>query len=625
MDIKILRGNIHLTGAPGEENQGFAVRLWQSVSTGARYHGRYRRWVIPLSHDAIDGLKAMGVAMPPEASAWLADQQKLALARVAANKIRATPASELRTRLTAIGVRLPPTAKDHQVVSAAYALKLPACGLFLDTGTGKTATAAIIMQALVDLKGYKRFLVMAPKTILGVSWGADVSAFSDLRWVNISDPPPREPVLTCPVCKRVFKTHVGWRHMRTHMSKKIEELGDEAAEAELYRRHPELQPPGADDKRQRLLTALSSDAQVFLINPEAFKLVADDLGRWDWDMFIVDESSCLKNPKSQITQMTISFGASVRRRVCMTATPRPNTSLDFWGQMAFLDQCLGGNFYAFRSKYYYQTSDGFRWLPKTDDTDMKIRDIVFERSIRYQLDECVDLPGECYELAEVELDGVLKTHYRDMHRKMMLEFGNGETVSTSWLIVQMNKLSQITSGFVFDDAGNSRFLGESPKIAETVRIARQLIEDEGRSVVIWIRFPETEGKLIGDALAKYGVSTMHGGTSDHEASAMAFKTGRNKVMIAHPLSAKFGHTWVEHCNVAIFHSYGYSFEDFYQAKRRIYRMGQTRKVTYVTVVAKGTVDEVILKAVMTKQEAHEAVVDGNVIAQLLQLSKSGRR
>jgi hypothetical protein len=95
-------------------------------------------------------------------------------------------------------------------------------------------------------------------------------------------------------------------------------------------------------------------------------------------------------------------------------------------------------------------------------------------------------------------------------------------------------------------------------------------------------------------------------------------------MIAHPASAKFGHTWVEHCNIAIFHSYDYSFENWYQARRRIYRIGQKRPVTYLTMVASGTVDEDIVEAIMDKKDAHEAVVDGNVFA-LLTRRLSARR
>lgn len=623
MKLVMSNGHFRLYDAPPASDAEFARKMMRRVSTSARYHKRHKRWNIPVSHDAIRGLEELNVPLPADVARWKAEQEQLARARDAANKLKRADPEAVRRKLEAGGVRFKKTLFPHQVITMAYALKLRACGLFLDTGTGKTATMATIMQALADHRGLKRFLIIAPKSILDTSWGTDIDDFSWLKWVNISDPPRRDPVLTCPRCRREFKKHVTWRHMRTHMRKTVERLGDDTARAALYTRHPELRPLGEDDRRERLLRALESDAQVFLINPEAFKIVVDDLLDQDWDMFVVDESSCLKTNTSQITQAVIAFGHNVGRRVAMTATPRPNSSLDFWGQMAFLDQCLGGNFYRFRANYYYSDREGFNWMPKHADVDGEIRDIVFERCIRYRLDDCVDLPGESYETVEVELSSELRKHYQDMEKKMLVELDSGETVSTSWLIVQMNKLAQINSGYIFDDAGEPRWLGESPKIAETVRMAKQLIESEDRSVVIWVRFPRTEGKLIHEALDKFGVSTMHGGTKNHAASSEAFKKGRNRVMIAHPSSAKFGHTWVGHCNVDIFHSFGYSFEDFYQSKRRIYRIGQTRPVTHVTVVAKRTVDEIILDAVMYKQESHEEVVDNNVIARLARMARGG--
>lgn len=620
MKINVRNGMMRVYG-PGPE----AVKtMTESVSPDARWHAAWKCWNVPLSYDAVAGMKKVFGVLPPEIADWEREQSRLVKLRVEANKLKDADPADVRERLAKIGVEFKRPLFNHQIISAAYVLKLPTAGLFMDTGTGKTATLATVMQALAKLRDYRRFLVMAPKSILGASWAADIAEFSDLRAVNISDPPPRPPVLTCPGCQRAFKSHVSWQHMRTHCKKLVDKLGEEQAKAAVFAKYPDLVPPGADSKRDRLKRALASDAQVFLINPESFKLALDDIEERDWDMFVVDESSCLKSPKSQITKATIEFGSQVKRRVAATATPRPNSSLDFWGQMAFLDTALGGNFYTFREKYYFKGYDGFSWLPKTSTVDEEIRDIVYQRAVRYKLDDCVDLPGETFETRDIDIGDKLRTAYAEMEHEMQVTLDNGEVVATEWLVVKLNKLSQITSGFVFDENGKAQWLDrDSPKIAETLRTTRDLIDVEDRSVVIWIRYQE-EAETLARELAGYGVSTMHGGTRDHEASAAAFKSGKNRVMIAHPASAKFGHTWVEHCNIAIFHSYDYSFENWYQARRRIYRIGQKKPVTYLTMVARGTVDEDVMEAVMDKRDAHEAVVDGNVFALLTRRIK-GRR
>lgn len=626
--IWLHRGTVYMNQVPPDSDYEFAEKLKKAVGT-AKYHGGHSRWIMPLSRECVAGLKKLGFQLPPKFAAWEAEQEKLAKRRKEANKLKGASGRELRERLETAGVRFKRPLFEHQLRGAAFAIRLPAAALLMDTGTGKTATMATVMQAFADKMGYKRMLVIAPKTILNTGWGEDIEGFSWLNWVNISDPPRREEVTTCPKCGKVFKRHVQWRHMKTHMKKAVEKFGEEKAKATLYERFPQLLPPAQDDRRSRLMRALASDEhQVFLINPEGFKLVLDELMEQDWDMVVVDESSMLKSPKSAITQKMQIFGGHVSRRYIMTATPRPNTSMDFWGQMAFIDQCLGGNFYAFRDKYFYQGYDGFSWHPKHEDVDHEIWDIVSQRSYRVKLEDCVDLPGETTERMEVDLTGKLAEHYDDMLKQMAVMVASGvdeegKVIDTQWRIVQMNKLAQITSGYIFDNEGNVEYLGESEKVIATLDMAKRLIEDEDRFVVIWARFAE-EMRILEEELSKYGVSTCHGRTKNVDASVAAFKARKTRVMIAHARSAQFGHTWV-HSNAAIFHSYDYSWEAFYQAKRRIYRLGQKTPVTYLVNVARGTVDEEILEKVFAKEEASEAVVDDNVFSKLLKLRKRKRR
>lgn len=623
--ITLRLGTVYMSNVPDNGDQEFSSALLDVVGN-ANYHRGHRRWVMPLSRDTVSGLKSLGMVMPPELEDWEREQVQLVSKRREANRYKTSSPAALRSLLSGAGVRMRHELFDHQVLACAYALKLPACALLMDTGTGKTAAMATVMQALVDKFDFKRMLVIAPKTILNTGWGQDLDKFSWLKWVNISNPPQREPMLKCPLCDRVFKRQVTFAHMATHMRALVDRVGKDEAKEKLYTKYPEFIPPGKDDKRTRLLQAFKGDARVFLINPESFKIVLDDIMDQEWDMCTVDESSMLKSPKAKITQRMQLFAGSVRRRVIMTATPRPNTSLDLWGQMAFVDQSLGGNFYSFRNKHYYQDYSGFNWIPKEGTkTDHRIWDVVSDRSYRVKLEDCVDLPGETTETMSVELDGVLKQHYKNMLKNMVVELqagrrnkdgdridSQGKVIDTQWQIVQMNKLSQITSGYIFDNEGNVEFLADSPKIKATLEMAERLVENEGRSVVIWARFAE-EMRMLEESLSKYGVSTCHGRTKNVDKSVAAFKAGETKVMIAHARSAQFGHTWT-HANVAIFHSYDYSWEALYQAKRRIYRIGQKLPVTYVMNVARGTVDEEILARVFEKEEASEAVVDDNVFA-----------
>ena len=59
----------------------------------------------------------------------------------------------------------------------------------------------------------------------------------------------------------------------------------------------------------------------------------------------------------------------------------------------------------------------------------------------------------------------------------------------------------------------------------------------------------------------------------------------------------------------VFYSMDYSMSNFEQAKARIHRVGQKENCTYIYLVAKGTVDAKVLKALRDKADLARTLVD----------------
>ena len=59
----------------------------------------------------------------------------------------------------------------------------------------------------------------------------------------------------------------------------------------------------------------------------------------------------------------------------------------------------------------------------------------------------------------------------------------------------------------------------------------------------------------------------------------------------------------------VFYSLDYSMSNFEQAKARIHRAGQRMPCTYVYLLAEGTVDERVLKALESKANLAKTLVD----------------
>lgn len=642
------RLSVRVRGVKSEKEDPVLARVLAcEVSDECAWRHQHQSWFVPARPEVVERFVAeTGALLPADVNERCEFLIKANEARIRANKWRALPIHDQDQWLKKVGMRhkvSPPL--QHQVTSIGYGLQNPLWGAFLDTGLGKTYVAASIMQVLKEKNGKGPFLVVAPKSLLREAWGADIEKHTDMTWLDIGEPPAPDPITVCPACKRDFKNKpVPKVHLKTHIKKflDIEEAGARSAfqatgnfekdeEAlkiliterqkpvwdKLYGKFPGMRAAGNIDNIERVEEALKrTDVDVYVMNPERAKMCLDVLKARKFDMIVVDESSMMRAHNSQTTEALIDLAWTSKRRIAMSGTPRPNSSLELWGQFAFLDGCFSHRFSVFRDKYFQPDASGFHWLPRPG-MDSKFADMIDERVLRYKLEDCVDLQGETFETHEVELDEDIRKHYKTMLEEMLVELDD-ETIATPYKLVQINKLAQITSGFIYDKDGKEQYLSDgNPKLVETIRVARQLVKDQDRAVVIWVRFSHIEASTLAMALGDLGVSVMIGGMSGDqiEKSSKDFKSGKNKVMVAHALTAKFGHTWT-HATASIFHSYDYSWENYYQARHRIYRIGQKQPVTHINIVARKSVDKIIMRALTRKEHESAVVIDRKLLADL---------
>ena len=78
-------------------------------------------------------------------------------------------------------------------------------------------------------------------------------------------------------------------------------------------------------------------------------------------------------------------------------------------------------------------------------------------------------------------------------------------------------------------------------------------------------------------------------------------------MISNVQTGGYGITLTEAKNV-IYYSNNYDLEKRLQSEDRAHRIGQSNKVTYIDLVAKGTVDEKIVKALRSKLNLAQEVL-----------------
>ena len=83
-----------------------------------------------------------------------------------------------------------------------------------------------------------------------------------------------------------------------------------------------------------------------------------------------------------------------------------------------------------------------------------------------------------------------------------------------------------------------------------------------------------------------------------------------RFFIGQPRTGGYGLTLTE-AKTVIYYSNGYDLEVRLQSEDRAHRIGQDNKVTYIDIIAEGTVDEKILKALRGKIDiASQVLAEG---------------
>ena len=104
-------------------------------------------------------------------------------------------------------------------------------------------------------------------------------------------------------------------------------------------------------------------------------------------------------------------------------------------------------------------------------------------------------------------------------------------------------------------------------------------------------------------------SCITGGVKDRGAQVEQFQHDPGvMVFVGQIATAGLGITLTA-ASTMVFYSLDYSMSNFEQTKARIHRVGQRMPCTYLYLVARGTVDEKVLKALKEKADLARLLVD----------------
>lgn len=439
---------------------------------------------------------------------------------------------------------------DYQKEAIRFIITHSCAGILLDPGLGKTSICYGAYKVLRSRSLVRRVLVVSPLRPATSVWPGEQDKWDDFRGIKVS-------VL--------------------HGPKKELDFGR---------------------------------ADIEVINPEGLPWLLHKAAlkkEWPWDMLIVDESTRFKHPSTLRFKLLKTVLSRFARRYIMTGSPAPNGLLDLFGQIYILDlgNALGRYITHYRRKYFDQSGfGGYSWSPKekaASQIEEQIRPLV----IRMAGEDYLKLPPLIYNTVKVELPPKAMMTYREMETILMTQVKNEEIIASSSAVATL-KCRQIANGGIF----NENHEGIDIHTAKSDAVGELVEELAGKPALIAYEFAHDLRRL--QAIFPEAPH-LGGGVSSRQQRSIEdrWNAGVLPVLLAQPQSVAHGLNLQGVGAAVIWHSLTWNLEDYEQLIRRVWRQGQKDRVVVHHVVAKDTVDEVVLKTVMKKDKTQRDLL-GNL-------------
>jgi SNF2 family DNA or RNA helicase len=434
---------------------------------------------------------------------------------------------------------------DHQKKTAAFLTLYRRCFCFNEQGSGKSSAAIWAADYLMSLGLVSRVLILCPLSIMDAVW--------------------RNELFTNAMHRTVGVAH------------------------------------GTAQKRKNVL---AQNDDFVIINYDGIGVVHDELKAGGFDLVIVDEATCMKNPKTKRWKLLNGLLDSNTRLWLMTGTPAAQSPMDAYGLAKLVSPNSVPKFIGtFRDRVMHQVTR-FKWVPREDASTI-VHDVL-QPAIRFTKEQCMDLPDMVYTRRSADMTRQQKKYYEELRKEMLIQAA-GEDVTAANAAVQMIKLLQIAAGAVYsDDKEVLEF-----DIKHRYNALREVIDESNHKLIIFAPFRHVI-RMLSEQLTADGFTTeiIDGTVPAGRRSEIfdAFQTQKDpRILIIQPQAAAHGVTLTA-ADTIIWWGPVSSLETYAQANARIHRAGQTNKCTVVQLYG-SPVEERVYKMLDGKIDVHSQIVD----------------
>ncbi len=367
---------------------------------------------------------------------------------------------------------------------------------------------------------------------------------------------------------------------------------------------------GTADSKAMMLNSMNGDSlQVAVVNYESVWRIEPQIKDWEPDMIVCDESHKIKTHNIAASKSLHRLGEKAGYKLILTGTVITNKEIDVFSQYKFLDpQIFGKSFYTFRNRYFDMVGYGNHTPVLKKSMEPELKEKIHSIAFRATKAECLDLPETTDIVRYIDLEPNAMNIYKHLVRDSFAELSRGEVTATN-ILTKILRLSQLTGGFLGDDEGKAIHQISSAKLDALEDIVDE-VTSSGKKLVVIARFiPEINEitKLLEKKNLKFSIIT--GNVKNRSQQIEKFQNDSDVlVFVGQIATAGLGITLTA-SSTMVFYSLDYSMSNFEQTKARIHRAGQSDPCTYIYLIAKGTIDEKVMKSLNKKYDLASSLID----------------
>jgi SNF2 family DNA or RNA helicase len=348
-------------------------------------------------------------------------------------------------------------------------------------------------------------------------------------------------------------------------------------------------------------SAILKKADIHVISRDNVDWLQKTVGKlWPWDMVVIDESSSFKNQSSGRWKAMRIARRRIKRMVQLSATPAPNGLQDLWSQMYLLDlgHRLGASEKDYKQRWFMADRSGYGVVPREHSED-EIHDKVADLVISMKAEDYLDMPELVMNRVEVDLEPSVYRQYKQFEKDMLMEL-QAVTIEADNAASLVGKLLQCANGAIYTDKLKNWELLHDEKIDAL----KDIVESHaGYPIMVAYNF-KSDLMRLKKAFPKAVVMDDNIETQDR------WNNGEIPMLLTHPASSGHGLNLQGGSHIIVWFGLNWSLELYQQLLGRLYRQGQKSETVVVHhIVAKGTVDERVLRVIESKEATQTALLE----------------